>query len=331
MKRVIVFKSKYSAWDLDPDILRQLGYSVAAYTDVEISDMWRAVFGIPLISIGDAISLLISESVDTILFPYTKAVDPPELSQFKTLICSVCPHDLHFIYFDELFDDYLNIFFSNAEKKHFPSNNLEYVISEEKKLSYLVNSKVACSSIKASFLDEDIADDYSVHLLVSLKGMRRRGLFEHSKGFFIFTFVRNPFSRLVSCYESKYHIDPVKNPDISDFKYYLWGYLYKDEGFPAFLQKVCSIPYSVMDSHIMRQTDIVFTESGKCRCDFIGHFETLDADFNIIRNRFGLNRLPRLNASGVRNWKAYYTSETASMIYKKYQKDFESFGYYEEM
>ena len=76
----------------------------------------------------------------------------------------------------------------------------EFVVDREKKIVYLVNSKVACSSIKASICGGG-ADDDSIHTIVGKGGWIRRDVLpKNEQGFFKFTFVRDPFARLVSCF-----------------------------------------------------------------------------------------------------------------------------------
>lgn len=205
---------------------------------------------------------------------------------------------------------------------------IEYVVLDNHKLIYLVNSKVACSSIKSTFLDEEISDDHSVHNRIIKKGLLHFNLTEEQTHYFSFTFVRNPFSRLVSCYESKYHTDPVKY-GFFEFKNYLFGYLSKDDGFDTFIRKVCAIPPRLMDRHFRPQYDIIYDSNGKSRCDFIGHFETLEEEFSVIQNRFALNPLPHLNKTPTLNWRDYYSNETLKLVRETYQKDFETFGYEE--
>lgn len=203
---------------------------------------------------------------------------------------------------------------------------VEYVVSDVHKLVYVVNSKVACSSIKSTFLSTQIPDDHSIHNTTIQQGMLRYHLSEAQVHYYSFSFVRNPFSRLVSCYESKYHIDPVKYR-FFEFEHYLFGYLANDEGFETFVRKVCSLPPRLMNRHFRPQYDVLYDADGVCRCDYIGHFESLEEDFSPIRERFGLLPLPHLNQSKEVNWRDHYSEETMNLVYQTFRKDFEAFGY----
>lgn len=217
------------------------------------------------------------------------------------------------------------------EEKHELIQPVEYVIDDDKKLIYIVNSKVANTSIKYSMSDEDHPDDYSIHTTMLQRGKSVYELRQDQENYYKFTFVRNPFSRLVSCYESKYHTDKnMYGLEKLHFDRYLGGYLSKDEGFERFIKKVCEIPCRLMDRHIRLQYDIVYDEDGKCRCDHIGKYENIDEDFEKIRTRFDLRSLPRYNSSGISDWMKYYTVHTARIVYEKYEPDIVSFGYEED-
>lgn len=202
----------------------------------------------------------------------------------------------------------------------------EFTVSKEKKLIYLVNSKVACSSIKASMLDDEVSDDYSVHRSVFMQGMTKRDLEAEEQEYFKFTFVRNPFARLVSCYKSKYHTDVQRYRKRFDFRDYLNGYLYKDEGFDEFVRKVCALPYRLMDRHFRSQYDLIYNAAGT-HFNYIGHFENLKDDFSTIQKKYRLRPLPHLNRVGTDDWKNYYTAETADLVYNTFRDDFEKFSY----
>lgn len=202
----------------------------------------------------------------------------------------------------------------------------EYTVSSDKRLVYLVNSKAACSSIKATFLDKEACDDYSAHIDVYRQDMKRYDLTDDERDYFKFTFVRNPFSRLVSCYESKYHADRERYKYKFDYRNYLYGYLYYDEGFDEFVRKVCALPYRLMDRHFRSQYDLIFDASGET-FDYIGHFESLAEDFSVIQNKYRLRPLPHLNRVGTDDWMNYYTPETADLVYRTFRKDIEAFGY----
>ena len=196
----------------------------------------------------------------------------------------------------------------------------EYIVLDEKKLVYLNNSKVACSSIKSTFLDRETKDDYSIHNAME---KRKRGLNGTEKGYYKFTFVRNPYERLVSCYESRYHT-PNKS---SWFDYYLFGFMKEDKGFEVFLKNAMKMPDRIADRHFRSQHYLVYGKGNKALVDFVGRFENLDSEYANIADKYKLKELPHFNASGRKDYRNYYTKEMAEKVYRRFRKDFEAFGY----
>lgn len=205
----------------------------------------------------------------------------------------------------------------------------QYIISKEKKVIYLRIPKVANSSIKASLYSGATKDDYSVHRCVIDAGMQKEKLSAEELDYFKFTYVRNPFERLVSCYESKYHNDKKLGQKFYRYDVYLLGYLRRDQGFDNFIKRIVRLPYCCMDRHFFPQYNWTHDRKGRQLVDYVGQYENLEEDFKKIQEKYDLKPLPHYNNSGgeKRDWRSYYTLETAELVYKKYKKDFECFGY----
>ena len=201
----------------------------------------------------------------------------------------------------------------------------EYIEVPEKQSAYINIPKAACSSFKASITNRNFPDDYSVHTAIG-------GKFRFSRlnsDYFVFSFVRNPFDRLASCYESKFHRDAaIKKPYLA-YKYYLLGILSKDLGFEHFIKTIYRIPERLAEKHFRSQHSSLYRH-GKCVADFVGKFENLETDYEPIRQKYGFAPLKHYNKTDKGNWMDYYTPKTAKMVYRKYRKDFETFGYQDE-
>ena len=122
--------------------------------------------------------------------------------------------------------------------------------------------------------------------------------------YFIFTFVRNPWARMVSGYFFSRAVRKRRAHQI-DFRgfchFQLQRYQYNNCRWHT-----QPIPYS-----------------------FVGRMETLQADFDRLCDRLGLARaaLPHYNASCHGDYRQYYDDETRALVARKYARDIELFGY----
>ena len=210
-----------------------------------------------------------------------------------------------------------------------------YVVLEEKKVIYLVMQKAACTSIMASMTQTESTASY----LDVNQTVRNTGLvlddFDPTayQGYYVFTFVRNPFERLISCYENKYHTDKdLRAARKSEMKYdsYLMGYLKKDRGFRSFASRVCRIPDRLADQHFVSQSFLIDRMGKNPKPDFVGHYENLSAEYEPIRAKYGFMPLPHHNKTPkASSWMDYYDLSTARKVYHRYRTDIERYGYRE--
>jgi len=205
----------------------------------------------------------------------------------------------------------------------------EFVIDTRNHVVYLVNSKAACSSIKAAMYETLYPDDYSIHIHSSEGCIKKADVLnDEEKTWDSFTFVRNPYERLVSAYESKYHNDAKKGVPNSLVPY-LHGYIADDRGFESFVRRICRIPDAMLDRHFNSQYLLTHDTDGTPIVRFIGKYEELAQNFAVISEKYGYRALPHYNSSGgeTRDWRTYYSAKTAELVHGKYQRDFEAFGY----
>lgn len=150
------------------------------------------------------------------------------------------------------------------------------------------------------FVDEVPLEDIYHPTLKSLQEhFLKRGLVWED--YFSFCFVRNPWDRIISFF-----------------------YLFKTEQYESPADWI-NEPWTLPPSQLSFMED----DHGKIPLNFIGRFETLEKDFNLICSKIGIpyKKLSHLNKSKHNHYQEYYNEKTIEIISKKYQKDIELFGY----
>ena len=201
------------------------------------------------------------------------------------------------------------------------------ILIPELKLGFVPTPKVANRSMKI--------------VIASHIGMQYRGDIHHApwqftplallrdNDYFRFGFVRNPLDRLLSCYAQKivFYAREMGMPSL------LWRYgntFDKDMSFAEFVNAVADIPDRIADIHF-RSQHTFFYHRGRLMVDFVGHFERLDEDWSVVREKTGLPELPHHNKSRHVDYREAYTPELAAIAAERYKKDIELFGYQDEI
>jgi hypothetical protein len=148
---------------------------------------------------------------------------------------------------------------------------------------------------------------------------------EESHNFKSIAFVRNPFSRLVSCYLQKiyYYHDPNRPGGIGINHHRL----NKHSSFKDFINLVCSTPDNEADCHF-RSMHVSIPEN----CT-VGRAENFEKDFYSFLKSNGINQHPieRRNTTfdkkDSKHYTEYYTPELIKMVSERYKEDLERFGY----
>ncbi len=206
-----------------------------------------------------------------------------------------------------------------------------FLIFDQQNLVYLKTPKVACSSILLT-----ISEYYGVKVNPSIHydnfwHVQRGKLNKNSANYYKFTFIRNPFDRLVSCYKSKILLPyNLKQPPHFNAPYF--STIQPNSSFADFVQSIANIPDFMADQHFKSQYAILY-DKNKLLVDWIGRFENLEADWAELAKKYNFKPdLAYHNSShNVENtyqdYRLYYTKELADMVYKRYQKDVELLGY----
>ncbi|MDP6661990.1 MAG: sulfotransferase family 2 domain-containing protein [Candidatus Thalassarchaeaceae archaeon] len=195
----------------------------------------------------------------------------------------------------------------------------DFFILDDKGVIYASIAKSACSSIKTSMAG-DFPRGRSIHY--HTREFSHKRIARDKRGYFCFSFVRNPYKRLVSSYRNKFNKE-----DEARFLYsnYLFGYLRNDDSFEEFVRKVTRLPDFLCDRHFKTQHSIIFSRGAKM--DHVGKVEDLPADYEEIRERYDFNDLKILNKSRGTSSDELLTDEVKGLIHKRFKKDFDAFGY----
>ncbi len=161
-----------------------------------------------------------------------------------------------------------------------------------------------------------------------IKLVEYQTLFSHSEfeRFFKFTFVRNPWDRAVSAFFY------LKKGGMNE-QDRRWGLKnlapYKD--FDTFARRWINEKSVLLHSHFKPQYQYVCLPGKRePAVDFIGYFENLEADYNVVREKLGTGEaLQSRNVTRERHrdYRQYYSEETKRIVAEAYRKDIELFGY----
>ncbi len=150
--------------------------------------------------------------------------------------------------------------------------------------------------------------------------------------FFKFSFCRNPWARVVSCYNSK-----VKKPSRKVIEKVLRTYPVRaGMPFEEFVEYLCSDigqdRYS--NPHWVSQ-NLFLRREGEWLVDYVGIFEDLQVSFDAIVKHLGFEEtisLPTINSTDPKvldtgYWRGYYDQRLKSLVAERYKEDIRLFGY----
>lgn len=178
------------------------------------------------------------------------------------------------------------------------------MISRSHKFLFIQIPKTATSSIH-SVLDPHMDYDYS-KISRHAKYSEVAEFYPESKNYFKFSFVRNPWDRLLSFYL-------FKKTDRSTHQ------IPKDMSLKNF---TLTISGQVLNNQIS-YVDCLNQPF------FLGRFENLQDDFDKICDTIGVSscQLPLKNTTKHNHYTEYYDDETREIVAKKFARDIDHFGY----
>jgi hypothetical protein len=207
------------------------------------------------------------------------------------------------------------------------------ILSHQKKFIYIHVYKVAGTSIRTVLkeFDDSTRSDFPVNEnLKFYLGQRfkflSRWAIDHIKikkvkellpdqvfgHYFKFAFVRNPWDWQVSLYH--YMLQSTVHPQ--------HALINKMKTFDEYIEWR-------INEDLELQRDFLYDDSGNQLVDFIGRFEKLQEDFDMICTRIPISKtaLPMANKSKHTHYKEYYNAHTKKLIGDAFKKDIETFNY----
>ncbi|MDJ0733585.1 MAG: sulfotransferase family protein [Nostocaceae cyanobacterium] len=229
------------------------------------------------------------------------------------------------------------IYFKNKIKPNNLVNKPITIALHEYQSIYFSIPKVASSSwhrICATLLNIDTDSHNQDKRVKNLPSIDRKEIVNYNN-YFKFSFVRNPWDRLVSCYLNKIKTDTSINPpgfnNGIEQGFIKFGVFQAGMSFEQFVRAVFKIPDREADAHFRSQYTFITDESLKNLVDFIGKLENADNDFFYILNKLGRTdiQIPHFKKSlGRKHYTDYYTPELITLVSKRYSEDIKRFGYH---
>lgn len=193
------------------------------------------------------------------------------------------------------------------------------MINHKHKFIFLHIPKTGGRSIENIFLSKKILHDESLYPIISNP---HHSLSEYTEmvninNYFKFTFIRNPFDRILS----EYFYIKKRNGC-------LWTMEMFNKKCPTFKKFITNGGLECCWKwHANNQYEMVYNQDHKL--NFIGRYENFQNDFNTICDKIGIPRqqLPHINKSEHKHYTEYYDDETKQIVAEKFAKDIEFFGY----
>lgn len=205
------------------------------------------------------------------------------------------------------------------------------IVSHQRKFVVAPIPKVGTKTLKVML--QTLGDDETVNVDITfMHAPLHKCLATLDKGYEIFSLVRNPWSRVKSCYQNK-----VISPRLGDLAIRSrYSTLSPDMSFEDFVHWLDSDEGrdDIADRHWISQTRLlVAPKTGDLLCTRIGKFETFVDDIRGFLSHVGLDHLtiPHINKTAVSSdptsYRSAYNATTRKIVERRYRTDIEIFGY----
>ena len=134
-----------------------------------------------------------------------------------------------------------------------------------------------------------------------------------------FTFVRNPFDKVVSHYEYR-KLTNQTDMGTCPIDFDRWVEL-------AYGEK--NTKYYDQPKMFMPQTKWISDETGEIIVDYIGRFESIESDFGTVCRKLGVTTtLPHVKSTRRKKpYRSYYSRRSRAIIEDHFREDLDKFGY----
>lgn len=147
--------------------------------------------------------------------------------------------------------------------------------------------------------------------------------------YYRFSFVRNPLTRLYSCYRDK-----VVNAEQRRDRCTLSPYgVHFGMSFDDFIERVAEIPDKYSDQHFRSQSALLLYQ-GELLVDYYGKHEQFDEDWAMLSARFGLDaptRQKRVSGVAVPMSELPLSRQSLERVMLRFEQDLDLFGYREDL
>lgn len=222
-------------------------------------------------------------------------------------------------------------------------------ISHRYRYVYMDNPKTGCSSLKSALVELEAkrldravdAHDWRVFHDRARSPLMRLNDWRHptslsalvAANYRFITFVRNPYTRILSCYRDKIQKNGEQKRVILDRLGQPEAPLETPVSFADFVAVITAQSDLEMNPHWRVQSaQILFEEIPYA---FIGRFERFDHDyaecFRVLGVADGevppLRHLNRTKAGDAEHCRAFYAKPLQDAVYERFRRDFDHFGY----
>ena len=203
------------------------------------------------------------------------------------------------------------------------------IACESLRLVYYAIPKTGCTTVKSLLLEAEghavPDDDEMIHSYYEKNEPNASA--PRFRDYFRFTFVRNPWDRLVSCYCNK--VLEMRPGNFHSFNF-LYNLNFAQMSFADFVRFVCRVPDDLSEPHFRLQSNFF----GLGEVDFVGRFERFPDDLAQVIERAGLGDKARkwcdrqqMRSTRSGHYADYYNAKTRRLVAARFRDDIERFDY----